>query len=66
MLGLIEKETEKWKKKAGRRSRVRSGVKDKTEAELIRGVGIWSRELGIYFLRKDAPDQLFLGRLIFS
>lgn len=39
MLGLIEKETEKWKKKAGR-SRVRSGVKDKTEAEFIRGVGI--------------------------
>lgn len=40
MLGLVEKETEKWKKKAGRRSRVRSGVKDKTEAEFIRGVGI--------------------------
>lgn len=40
MLGLIEKESEKWKKKARRRSRVRSGVEDKTEAEFIRGVGI--------------------------
>ena len=56
--GLIEKGTEQWNKKAGRRSRVRSWVEEQTEAESVKGVGIRSREPGIYFLRKEATYQL--------
>lgn len=40
MVDFVHEGTEKWKKKEGRRNRVRSWVKEKTEADSDKGVGV--------------------------
>lgn len=64
MLGLIEKKLKSERKKLGE---VGLGVGSRIRLRQNSSEGgNLKQELGIYFLRKDAPDQLFLGRLIFS